>query len=71
MASSRTMPHPLSVIWMSFFPARFHADLDAGRARVERVLQHLLDHGGRALHHLAGGDLVGNGFGEDVDAAHG
>ena len=53
-----------------FLSACFHADLDARGAGIERVLQHLLDHGSRPLHHLAGGDLVGNGFGENVDAAH-
>ncbi len=54
-----------------FLSARLHADLDPGRARVERVLKHLFDHRGRPFHHLAGGDLVGNVFGKNVDAAHG
>ena len=51
--------------------AGLDADLDSRRARVQRVLQHLLHHGRRPLHHLACGDLVGDGFGEYVDAAHG
>ena len=53
------------------FAARLDADLDARGAGVEGVFEHLLDHGRRPLHHFAGGDLVGNGFGEYVDAAHG
>ena len=36
----------------------FHGDF--GRARVHRVFQQLLDHGRGALHHLAGGDQIGN-----------
>ncbi len=51
--------------------AGFDVHTDAPRARIQRVLQQLLDHRGRALHHLAGGDLVGYIFGENVDAAHG
>src|SRR5215469_4192665 len=46
-------------------------DADSARARIERVLQQLLHNGCGTLHHLAGGNLVGNVFGEDVDAAHG
>ena len=37
---------------------------------VERVLQQFLHYRGRALHHFAGGDLVGDVVGENVDAAH-
>ena len=33
---------------------------DGGRAGVQRVFQKLLDHGGGALHHLTGGDQIGN-----------
>src|SRR6202050_1676792 len=71
MASSRPMPHPLSVIWISLFPPRLHADLDPRRPRIQRIFQHLLHHRRRPLHHLARGDLVGYGFGEYVDASHG
>ena len=53
-----------------FLSACFHADLDASGRGIEGILQHLLDDGSRALHHLSGGDLVGNGFGKNVDAAH-
>src|ERR1700732_2086206 len=51
-------------------PARFDADLDSRCPGVERVLEHFLYYGSRTLHHLAGGDLVGNGLREYVDAAH-
>lgn len=45
-------------------------DLDAGGAGVEGVFHQLLHHGGGALHHLAGGDLVGDPGGEDADLGH-
>ena len=70
-ASSRTMPQPLSVIWMSFLPPASIMNLDARGAGVERVLQQFLHHRGRALDHFARGDLVGNVLGKDVNAAHG
>ena len=35
-----------------------HGDL--GGSGIHGVFQQLLDHGGRTLHHLAGGDEVGN-----------
>src|SRR5580693_8181793 len=52
------------------FATSFDVDLDASRACVERVLEQLFYHRGRALHHLAGGDFVGYVLGEYVDAAH-
>src|SRR5689334_22166629 len=51
-------------------PARLDIDLDARGPGVEGVLKQLLDYRGRPLHHFAGGDLVGHGFGENVDLAH-
>jgi len=51
-------------------PARLDLDADAGGPGVERVLQQLLDHRGRTLHHFAGGDLVGDLVGEYADASH-
>ena len=54
-----------------FFAAGFDDDLDAGGAGVERVFQQFFYDRGGALDHLAGGDLVGDVFGKDVDAAHG
>ena len=46
-------------------------DLDIGRAGVEAVLEEFLEGGGRALDDLAGGDLVDEQVGEDVDVWHG
>ena len=59
-ASSRSMPQPSSATRMQAAPAAFDVDAEFGGAGVERVLEQLLDDGGRALHHLAGGDLVGD-----------
>src|SRR2546427_275595 len=54
--------HPLAVV--AHPDQRLAAVLDGDaygpRARVGRVLDELLHHGRRALHHLAGGDLVGH-----------
>src|SRR5260370_15741324 len=50
--------------------AGLDVDLDARCARIQRVLQQFLYYGSRALHHLAGGDLVGYLLGEYVNAAH-
>jgi hypothetical protein len=36
--------------------------VDAGRARIERVLDQFLDHARRTLDHLAGGDAIDSGF---------
>ena len=40
---------------------------DARGPGVEGVLDQLLHHAGRALHHLAGGDLVGDNFWKKTD----
>jgi len=45
-------------------------DAQALRARVEGVLHQLLDDRGRALHHLAGGDLADEQVGEGLDGGH-
>ena len=50
--------------------AVFKDDVDRGRARVDGVLHQLLDHRGRALDHFAGGDLVDQVGGKDVDVGH-
>ena len=50
--------------------ASLNLNADAGGAGVERIFQQLLGHRSRTLHHFAGGDLVGNVFGKDVDSAH-
>ena len=52
-------------------PTRFDLNLDASGASVERVFEEFLDDRSWTLHHLASGDLVGDCFGENVDAAHG
>jgi len=51
-------------------PALVGVHRDARGPRVERVLDQLLHHGGGALHHLAGGDLVDETGGQEADAGH-
>ena len=51
-------------------PARLDLDADALGSGVQRVLQQLLHHRSRPVHHLAGGDLVGDLVGKYADAAH-
>ena len=46
--------------------AALHLDIDAGGAGVQAVFDQFLDHRGGTLHHLAGGDLVGELFGEQA-----
>jgi hypothetical protein len=48
-------------------PAAVGHHLDAGRTGVERVLDQLLHHARRPLHHLARGDAVDDAFGELAD----
>ena len=50
--------------------AGFHFDANLRRARVERVFEQFLDHRSGTLHHLAGGDLVGDLVGQNAYAAH-
>ena len=50
--------------------ARLHLDADAGCARVQSILQKFFHHRGGPVHHLAGGDLIGNLVGKYADAAH-
>ena len=51
--------------------AGLHLDIHPGGAGVQAVFQYLLHHRGGALDHLAGGDLVGQAGGQDVDFGHG
>ena len=44
---------------------------DAACPGVDGILDEFLDHGGRALHDLAGSHLAGHDIGEKLDAAHG
>ena len=64
--------HPMAVVRDADEPpsARLDLDTDAAGSGVERVLQQLLHHGSRPVHHLAGGDLVGNLVRKNADAAH-
>jgi hypothetical protein len=45
-------------------------DANALGSCIERVLEKFLYDGRRTLHHLAGSNLIGDIFGEDVDVAH-
>ena len=47
--------------------AAFQLDLDAPRARVQGVLDQFLDHRGRPFDDLAGGDLIDECVGQDLD----
>ncbi len=49
----------------------FDIDEDPVAAGVQSVFHQLLDHRGRPLDHLAGGDLVGQDVGQDANAGHG
>jgi hypothetical protein len=49
-------------------PAIAHRHVHARRAGVKRVLDQLLHHRCRPLHHLARGDLVGQRIRQDVNA---
>ncbi len=51
-------------------PAPFEVDLEPRRPGVEGVLDQLLDHRRRPLHHLPGGDLRHQPVGQDLDARH-
>ena len=48
--------------------AALDVDLDAPRARIEAVFDEFLDHGGRPLDHLAGGDLIDEIAGKNTDS---
>ena len=52
-------------------PARLDANVDAGGAGIQSVLDQLLDDGGRALDDLARGDAVDNRAVEHADGFHG
>ena len=68
--SSRPMPEPSSSTAIRALAAGLELDRDAARAGVERVLDQLLDHRGRALDHLAGGDLAHQPVVEESDLRH-
>ena len=64
--------HALSIVHNAdqLASAALHLDAHPRRARVQRVLQQLLDHRRRPLHHLAGRNLVGHLVGEYPYASH-
>ncbi len=49
------------------FPPVVHLHGDAGGTGIDAVFHQLLDHGCRPLHHLAGGDLVGQNIRQNPD----
>ena len=51
-------------------PAGLDFHRDARGLRIERVLDEFLHDAGRPLNHLAGGDLIGDLFGQQADAVH-
>ena len=53
-----------------FDAAGLHVDIHPGGARIEAVFQHLLDHGGGALDHFTGGNLVRQPGTEKVNTGH-
>ena len=63
---------PIAVVFDPNEPlaAQLDVDLDAPRARVDRVFDELFDDRRRTLDDLAGGDLVGEIGGKKVDDAH-
>src|SRR5581483_5535710 len=64
--------HPAAVIndLNELLASSLNLNLDSRGTRIQRVLQQLLDHGGGTLDNLPGGNLVGNGFGENVNSTH-
>ena len=48
-------------------PARHHLDVDLRGAGIQGVFDQLLQHRGGPLHHLAGGDLVDDLLGQELD----
>ena len=72
-AKQRVVPaHPHAVVRDANQAAAASLDFhrDAARLRVERVFDQFLDHTGGALDHFAGGDLVGDLFGQQANAVH-
>ena len=69
-ASSRFMPWPSSAMRISLRPPASTSTRMRLAPGVERVLQQLLHHRRGPVHHLAGGDLVGNLVGKNANAAH-
>ena len=64
--------HPIAVVLDAHEPlaAQLDVDLDAARAGVDGVFDELFDDRRRTLDNLAGGDLIGEVGGQEVDDAH-
>ena len=62
--SDASMPTPSSRNPDQSAAAALQFNLDAPRARIQGIFDQLLDHGGRTLDHLAGGDLIDERIGE-------
>ena len=65
-------PHALAVVLDAnqLLAAELDGDRDPGRARIERVLDQLLDHRRRPLDDFSGGNLIGEVEGKAVDTTH-
>ena len=65
-------PHPLTVVFdvNSLLAADLDGNGDAPRAGVDRVLDQLLDHRGRTLDDLTGGNLIREIAWKDLDPLH-
>jgi hypothetical protein len=50
--------------------ARFEHDRDRLRARIDAVLEKLLEHRRRAFHHFAGRDLAHEKLGQNANGGH-
>ena len=61
------MPAPSSATRISRRPPPSVTISMRARAGIERILDELLDHAGRPLHHLAGGDAVDDALGQLAD----
>ena len=53
------------------FSTSFDLDTNAGGGGVESIFEELFHHGCRPLNDFASSNLIGNGFGKDVDLSHG
>ena len=69
-ASSRLMPVPSSVTRMRLRPPAWISRVTRAACGVERVFDEFLHDARGPFNHLAGGDLIGDVFGQQADAVH-
>ena len=69
-SSPGAMPLPSSTTSMRSMPPPSQRDRDPRGAGVERVLDQLLDRGGRPLDHLAGGDAIHQRLRQEANWRH-